>query len=408
MATKGKAYVVPDTVLVDQLYPLIDAVMNGKINAYRQCIDRYFNSPLNNSAGEKSSRWIMLHDYAPIDRIYFNKKDETDFFRSLNIQKSNVDDILPDLYYWKKDELAACKDPFSLTLLMVMRWLLINKPNDDKLLELSYMYFAFSGKIYTSCHAKWFRNYIPKREIMDYVINYMLSAKFDLIKTGTVWGAIRNLTATWMNTYSSELKGNITDERISYIIHQLHSRIYAFLRNIAKPYYEAAEKKLYINKESDNYDSDNFHIASNNSTIAAQLTEKTVNYMINSQVDLKICQMVSGNGVNPYEIKSIFENILNTNDHLDELRFVINIMILDYMRNYPDDKDGVGGVNFIHQAMSLKPNTKDPDILKQKSIILEWLNTSERYKRIRTQTTKNSYFRAILAYIAFTVNTACK
>ena len=43
-----------------------------------------------------------------------------------------------------------------------------------------------------------------------------------------------------------------------------------------------------------------------------------------------------------------------------------------------------------------------------KNIILNWLNTSERYQNIKTQATKNNYYKSILGYIAITVNVANK
>lgn len=398
---------VSDTYLIDGVYPLVEEQMPKKMSQLKACINRYFNTPIVDNDNNNTTRILILHDYAPIDRIYFKKKDETDFFRSLGINYDKVyKEVLPQTYYWKDDELQAAKDPFSVCMMMVLRWVILNKPNDAKYLSLCYLYLAFSGKFYSSCHWKWFR-FSPKREVMDYVVNYMLSKKFDLIKYKSVWGAVEKLTATWMDSYREELQDELTDDRIVYLIHQLYNRIYAFLGKIAKPYYEAYEKKLYINRESDNYDKEKFRVSKNNSTIADALTENAMNYFISNQVNLGICMQVAKSPVDPYEIKAIFENILNSNDNLNDLRFVINVMIVDYMNTYPDDKDVVGP-RFIQHSTSLKPNTKDKDIIEQKNIILKWLSTSERYRNTKTQATKNSYFRSIVAYIALVVNISNK
>lgn len=394
---KKKDYLREESVIVDRIYTVVDNSIKTKLSSYKQCIGRFIQS-----------REQILYDYAPINRVLFGKKEIDDFFKSTGISETEIRSILPDLYYWNDAELEACKDPFSLTNLMVLRWLLINKPNDKKLIELSYMYLTFSGKFYSVCHYKWFRDFPPKREVMDYVVNYMLSQKFDLIKEKTVFGALRNLTSTWLDKYKSELTSkDLTDERIIYIINQLYHRIYAFLRNIAKPYFEAYENKLYLNRESEDYDKENFRIVNNNSNIASSITEKVMNYMINSQVDLGLCMKVSQKGVDYYEIKAIFENILGNNNNLIDLRFVINVMIVDFIRNYPDEKD-ITGIKFIAHSISMKPNTKDRDIIETKNIILGWLNRSERYRRIKTQTTKNNYYKAMLAYIAMSVNIANK
>ena len=379
-----KKYLIEDTIIIDKIYPMIDEVLSKRLNNLKQCIGRFINS-----------RSDLLYDYAPMNRIMFTKKDENDFFNSMMLKYNSINDIINELYYAKKEELQACKDPYSLVMMMVLRWIIINNPKDKKILELSYMYLAFSGKFYASAFYKWFPHYLPKREVMDYVVSYMLSQKFDLIKEGSLWGAIRNLTSTWMDTYTEELKSeDVSDERLVYMMHQLYSRIYAFLRNIAKPYFEAYEQKLYINKESDNYEQDNFRIAPNNATIAASITEKALTYINQSQVNLSWCYWVSGSGVDPYEVKTIFETILNDNSKLEDLKFVINVMVVDFMRRYPDEKIIVPNNKFIAHSMSMKPNTKDQDILRQKAIINEWLNTSAKYRGIKTQNSRNNYFKS--------------
>ena len=68
----------------------------------------------------------------------------------------------------------------------------------------------------------------------------------------------------------------------------------------------------------------------------------------------------------------------------------------------------ITGPKFIAHSISMKPNTKDKNIIELKNIILGWLNTSDRYKSIKTQATKNNYFKAILSYIAIVVNMANK
>ena len=393
---KTKQYLIKDEIIIDEIYPIAADRLKTKSNAFKKCIERFIQS-----------RHDSLYDYAPVDRIYFRKPEVDDFFKTLNIDQKEISKILPTLYYWNDDEIQACKDEFSLTCLMCLRYYLKEKKNDKTMIELTAVYLAFSGKFYASCHTYWWRKYTPNRQIMDYVVNYMLSQKFDLIKTRSVFGAVRNLAMTWVDTYGDELADPITDERISYLLHQLRGRILAFLKNIAIAYYEANDKKLYLNAESDSFDEDNYRIANTNSSIISNITEKTMIYFVNNQININICYQVSQSGVDPYDIKAIFENILNSNEYLDQLRFVINVMLMDFITKYPDAKD-ITGPSFISHSISMKPNTKDENILKTKNIILGWLSTSERYNRIKTPATKNNYYKAILAYIAITINNANK
>lgn len=398
MPKSPKQYLIEDQVIVDKIYPLVQATVSKRTTSLKSCIERFIHK-----------RHDVLYDYAPVDRIYFKKSDSDDFFNSINLKEKEITSILPELYYWKAEELQACKDEFSLSCLMALRYMLKERAKDKSLTELVLIYLAFSGKFYAACHYKCWNQFTPNREVMDYVVNYMLSQKFDLIKYKSVWGAVRSLSLTWLDKYKEELiSDDITDERIVYLIHQLHNRILAFLKNISTNYYEAYKKKLYMNAESDNFDGESgYRIANNNSTIVSGITEKTMIYVANTQVNLTVCYNVSGTGVDPYDIKSIFETIINSNEKLDDLRFVINVMLVDFCNHFPDEKD-ITGPKFIAYSITMKPNSKDKNILQMKNIIIGWLNTSDRYKSIKTVATKNNYYKAILSYIAIIVNMANK
>lgn len=385
-----------DKRILEHIYPTIQKQIGVKKGIYIKCVGRFVN---------KYSQ--QLHDYAPIERIFWGKNETDDYFRSIDVNQKEILSIIKEMYYYNDPELQACKDEFSICQLMTLRYFLIN--NDKKNAELSCMYLAFSGKFYASCHYRWFKEFVPKREVMDYVVNYMLSKKFSLITEGSLWGAIKILVNTWMDSYKKIITGKqTTDEEFVYIIHQLYERIYAFLRNIAKPYYDAYEKKLYLNYESDNYDQDNFRITQNNSTVIASIAEKTMTYVTSSSVNIARCHAASSSGVDPLEIKGIFENIMNDNRYLDQLREIIGILLSDFIKNYPNVKDITNSVEFIDYSIKAKPNTKDKDLLRLKNTILEWLNTSSRYRSIRTPATKNNYYRAIMIYIVLTINMANK
>ena len=145
----------------------------------------------------------------------------------------------------------------------------------------------------------------------------------------------------------------------------------------------------------------------NDSTLISAITEKAMTYFTSTQISINVCYSVSSTGVDPYEIKAIMENILNSNARLNDLRTVINTLLTDFHTKYPDEKD-MTGPKFIANSIAMKPNTKDKNIIEMKNIILNWLNTSERYQNIKTQATKNNYYKSILGYIAITVNVANK
>ena len=110
MATRTpKKYLIEDQVIIDEIYPLVDATMSKRTSNLKSCIERFVHK-----------RHDSLYDYAPVDRIYFKKADVDDFFKSIDVNEKEVTAVLPNLYYWNASELQACKDEFSLTCLMVI------------------------------------------------------------------------------------------------------------------------------------------------------------------------------------------------------------------------------------------------------------------------------------------------
>ena len=100
--------------------------------------------------------------------------------------------------------------------------------------ELATIYLSFSGKFYPSLH---YRSYpiAPAKHVMEYVVNNVLTSKYDLKTYGNVIGAIKSVGKTWLDAYKSKFK-SFTDEDVVYLLQQLYSRIGSFMKNIATEY----------------------------------------------------------------------------------------------------------------------------------------------------------------------------
>ena len=163
--------------------------------------------------------------------------------------------------------------------------------NDKKNAELAGLYLAFSGKIYASAHYNSFE-FAPTdyRHVMEYAINNM-SNKYDIVKEGSVIGAVRSLTDTYMDSYRSRFK-DFDDDDVSYLLQQLKNRVKAFIINIAKEYYTAYENKDYIT-----YDSDN-------------LSEKDVDSLLKLNIPLFDCTLWY-KGTSSFWVNGNIENIID-------------------------------------------------------------------------------------------------
>jgi len=387
------------SVLVKELYPFIARSLDKNSSKFRSNIEKFIND-----------RHSVLFDIAPYDRIYYNQSDIDALYQSLDITEEQVINIMKKCFFWNKPYNPQCaKEPYVEVVMMAIRYYLKN--NDRKNAELASVYLAFSGKFYASIHAGIvFPAVAPGkyRTIMDYVVNNMLTDKFDLKKYGTVFNAVREMCKTWLNKYGSEIKGNATDDRIGKIIQQLRDREKAFLKNIGKLFYEAYENRNYLNYETDNLDDEAFRLADNDAASAARFTENTMNYLTSHYVSLDVCNMCKDTNVKATEVKDIIEAILADNKNLPAVRRVINIIICDYLRNYPGGR--INSIEFISYSIKPKPNTKDPVLIEMKNTIVGWLDeNSPNYRRRRTRiATANSYYKSILTYFVLTINKISK
>ena len=388
------------SIIVKDLYPVVEKALIKNSSKLQACIAKFIND-----------RHDQMFDIAPYDRIYFNQTDLDAFWLAIGITEDEVRNILSKCYYWDIPEnsgiraLRCAKEPYVMTLMMCIRYYL--KKSMTKQSELTAVYLAFSGKFYASVHAGVVFPTVPPskyKTVMDYVVNNMLSDKFDLKKEGTVFGAIMAMCKTWLNAYGTKIKGNPTDKELLIIVQQLRDREISFLKNIASLYYDAWENRNYLNYESDSLDEDDFHLTTNDAATAARYTDNAVNYMTSNYVSLDLCDKCQDNLVKANEIREIMEGILGDKDNLPKLRRVINITICDYLRANPGGQ--IGSIDFVGYSLKAKPNTKDPLILELKETIISWLDeNSSNYRRRRSRkATAASYYRCIYMYIVLVIN----
>lgn len=386
------------TALKTKLYPIVVKDIQQNELKYKKCVARFMQK-----------RAVSLYDTGPNDRIPFGTEDLNDFYTSFGITEAEIISCLQHTFYWDIPfKPIAAKDPFTCTLMMIIRYYLEKGSAKQKDLELSCLYLAFSGKFYPSIHFGSFR-IVPaeNRSVMDYVVNNKLTNKFDLKREGTIIGSIRSICNTWVSAYKNKIKSG-SDEDIAYCIEQLHNRIKSFMKNIASVFYDCYKNKEYLNFENDNYSEDNYHIADSDSLQAEKYSEKTMNKMISKGVDYSFCSMCADQNIKKDEVKFIMESILSNNKNLGELKELIQLLISDYMVNNAD-KD-IRGHKFLVYSIKAKPNAKDTNILRQKEIITSWLDeNSDQYRKRKSRiATANSYYKAILQYVVLSISEANK
>lgn len=392
-----------DKIILQNIYPIISKSLDTNKNKFKKCVADYIQP-----------RSKELYDTCPCDRIYFGIDDINNFYSSLKIDPNIIKNHLSKTYYFNvaKFNPAAAKDEFTISVMNVIRYFHIKNMKNEA--ELASIYLAFSGKFYPSIHYGRFPTVPPSehRHVMEYVVNNMLSNKYDIKREGSLFGAIRSITNTWLKSYGSRFK-SFDDEDVAYLIQQLHNRIKSFLTNIAEIYYKVYdEKDYYLSYDSDRTESNDdgtmVKLADNDSLKAERAIAKTMSYLNNNSVDMKICKTASDSNVKMTEIYSIIECILSDTQNIHKVKEFVSCIIYDYMAN-SENKD-IRGIDFISFSISPKPNTKNPIVIKQREILEDWLNEkSPNYrKRKSREATKISYYKSVLTYFVLVINAANK
>lgn len=385
------------TVAVDELYPIVYDAIKAHTPAYKKVIQQYIES-----------RSKDLYDIAPFKRLPFLADDINAMFNAIKLDKKKVTECLSHTYYWDMNfNPRAAKDEFTMTVMMIIRYFIITK--DSKNAELSAIYLSFSGRFYPSIHSRKFI-YPPDkyRHVMEYVVNNVLTQKFDLKREGSLFGAMRSICITWLNTYNSKFM-DPDDEDVADMIQQLHGRIKSFLGNIATQYYAVYNNKnTYMAYNSDSNDDGAFRIADSDSLKAERCVENAMNWITNHGVDQSTCVKAHDSNVKTDEIRTIIESIQDNPDNLRELRTLLSIMVFEYFSSSAI-KD-ICSIRFVTFTLAAKPNSKNKNIIKQKEIIESWLdeNSPQYRKRKSREATKSSYNKSVLMYYALVINQSNK
>ena len=387
-------YEANTSAIKNKLWPLVKSAMD-KPNiktAYKKLVNDFI-----------ANRADALYDTVPCDRLLCSEAEMDKLFDVLKIKKSDATEAIAATYYGpvKNFNPLAAKHEFTITQLLIIKYFAEAKLKKET--ELAIIHLAFSGKFYPSVHYRSYPTVVPVRHVMEYVVNNCLTKKFDLTSYGSVLGAIKSVGLTWVETYDKRLK-SLTDSDVVYLVQQLHSRVGSFVKNIAMEYYDAYENKdLYIAYSADSYDSDDFHLADNDTLRVDRITEKTVNHINSSGIDYRTCKLCSTSDITPNEVKAVIESIIGSKENIYTIKELVSLMISLY---FATGEKEVSDIKFVTYTIAPKPNAKQKEILRMKEIIESWLcESGTAYMRRRSRiATRNAYERAVRMYFALTIH----
>ena len=386
------------TSIKDIAYPEVEAKLKapGAINKYKQFMNKFVQK-----------RQKELYDNAPKKQIYYSVDDVNNWFSATGVNKKVIKQAIKGTYYSAIGNFNPryAKDESTIALLCMVRY--FKKAKLDQEYNMALMNLSFSGKFYPSLFYKSFR-IEPADYVMDYVVNNMLTNKFDLAKTGNVIGTVMSIANTWGTSYADRLE-SFTDEDVTYLVQQLHNRIGSFIINIATLFYDAYEHKdSYITYDSDDLSEDNYRLADNDSFKTERIVENTIKEITTKNIDYANCKRASNNMVKFDELKAIIDSLVSNNDNIPIIKEFCTLMVSLYFQEakIKDVKD----ISFISFSIKPTPNSKNKYVLRKKELMdLILINNAENFARRRSRAaTESAYYRAFNAYMALMIQKSNK
>lgn len=382
-------------VVLKDIYPLIAKQIPSHQSKLKNVYSKFMEA-----------RHKYLYDTAPCDRIPYSQEDADEFFKAINVSEKEIDKKMQKLYYINEAKFnpRCAKSALVIAILCVIRYYF--KKKDIKMARLSIIYLSFSGQFYPSIHYSSFPTVVPSenRYVMDYVVNEMLTNKYDLKTEKSVLGAVVSRGMTWYETYKDRLE-QFDDEDVVYLIQQLRDRLKAFMQNIAELYYKAYNNKdVYMVYDSDNLDEDNYRLADNDTMKIERAVEATMTNINTHSVDWTLCKASSDSNVRVDELRNIIESILDGNSNMLLVKELVTLIISTYFRD-SKDKD-VRNTSFIVKSITPKPNSKDKYVLRQREIVETLLsdNSTAYNRRKKREATRSSYHKSIVKYFTLLIN----
>lgn len=352
-----------------------------------------------------TKRQPQLYANSPSKQIYYSTEDINNWFKTLGINREIIKKGIKETYYFKIPNFnpSYAKDESTVALICMVRYFILHKKESE--LNLALLNLSLSGKYYPSIFYKSFR-FEPAQYVMDYVVNTLLTNKYDIIRKGNVIGVLKNISSIWAETYIDKFK-SFTDEDIKYIIQQLHNRIDAFLHNIALVYYDAYKNKdAILTYDSDDVSQDNYHLADNDTFKITRIVDNSVDEICTKGVDYIQCKRSSNNLVKFDELKSILENIVTDPKNMPLIKEFVTLLVSLYFTQAKYKT--VTDISFISFSIRPTPNTKNPYQLRKKEIMdILLINNSEQFQRRRSRlATESAYYRAFNAYMSLMIKQA--
>lgn len=375
-------------LLLNEVYPNVNKNLSDKKikQELLLSLDRYVNA----NAPKLTTK-------GPINRTTFTVSDRAHLYNACGITEDNLRVILKRIPS-VKSQANIIKEPYNTLCALAVRYGLMTK---DRLF-VNQMQVLLVLSLYPTLQTKYFR-FSPNEDIMDYTINN-LSDKFTIKKEATFYHAMLSIVNNAMELHEKRLIEG-TDERITGYVLDVKTRLSSLFKNLAKEFYENHKKNLYLGKEEDNFDPNEFKEYDSNSYAIDRITNKVTVSLITQGPNYRLVDASAKmNGVSVSELRNYLTQLI-ISDNREDIRKIVESLLTLFLQDGTNKPEDINTTKFVLKSFDYyrSSNIINQNMINIKNILDKWMHMVGTYDKTNRKATINNFRRAFFAFFVYSI-----
>lgn len=374
-----------DKMLVSQLFPIVSKGLSDKQaqDSIIKGVSRYV---------DKNSDAFTTQ--GPSRRPIFSEEDKDVLYRAIGVTKEEMRKIIKENPGIKEKWQIINNEPFMIANVLATRYAAINK--NEKLEYSLVLYLTVC--IYPLLHFKYFK-FEPNEQVMAYTIANM-SNKYKIKTAGTIFKALVETSENCYEHYKQNIIRGTDQDLLDYVM-GMRTRINSLLKNISIAFYDAHKSGNYLNSDGDSFEETKYHESDSDIYAVDRITNNvTLKLMVNGPDSNTVNMAAKMCGVSVNELRN-YTNSIIASERREEVRQLIEAIVTTYVVDEHNSPDEISRNNkFLIHANNVykKSNTNDSNIIKIKSILDNWIEDLDVYKKTQRAATINNFRRALYMF----------
>lgn len=372
-----------DKVLSTELYPYVEKCFSSSTNVkdFEAAVGKFI---------DKNSEYLSA--IGPTHQILFTDKDRNVVYDLVKIDEVSIKNIKNksrDI----KSKGQVMSNPFFSLMSMIIRYFTIEKK--EQTVRTAIVYLGLS--MYPSLFYKYYRLNVVDN-VMSYTINN-LSNKYKIKQLGNLLATIdETCYGAYMLHKAALIRGN--DEDVVQFVLAVKTRLNSFMKHIRNEYDKNHKSGNYLNLEFDSNDEGNYHEADSSMHAVSRIVDKAALKLAVDGPPIKLIDSAAKvNKVSMSELRNYIKS-MSTEEYLKDIKTVVESILLLYLIDKQNTVEDINSNKFLLYCLDLykRSNTADPNILKIKNILDNWLTDLGTYKKTQRAATINNFRRAIFTF----------